>query len=153
MSASYEIVRDTIYGHRPVAGITSVTLHYTAGSPSDSPGRIAAIQLDRDAAPGIKFPGLAYTYIVDSAGAPYKAWDLDVRVWHSAAPGKNSGSIGICYTGNVEPNAAQIRGLRACIFDASRELGRSLPVTGHKDDYATECPGPAWPAWKNAVAL
>lgn len=148
---NYAYVRDSIYGHRNLAAVTLATLHYTAGPTNMSAAQVAEIQLARDAAPGTKFPGLAYHYLVDGDGVPNLAWDLDVKVWHSAAPGKNSTSVGICYTGNVEPTEAQLRGIEACIVDAETQLGRMLIVGGHKDDYATECPGPKWPEWKNAV--
>lgn len=151
MAASYPVVRDTIYGHRDTAGVTMATLHYTASPPGLTPAQVAIAQLNRDAAPGIKFPGLAYHYIVDQSGAPWWVWDIDVRVWHSAAPGKNTQSVGVCYIGDVEPNAAQILGLAAALNHAQGILGRVLTVAGHRDDYATECPGPRWPVWRDAV--
>lgn len=151
MSGSYDTVRRNIFGPRNLAGITMATLHYTASPANLTIAQIAASQLQRDAAPGEKFPGLAYTYIVGGDGTPYQAWDLDVRVWHSAARGKNSESVGICYVGDRAPTDAQIQGLRACIAHAEATLGRKLKVGGHKDDYATECPGPLWPQWRDAV--
>lgn len=153
VGSGYQSVADGIYGRRDLAGISMITLHYTASPETGTIAGIARAQLERVADPsdGTKFPGLAYTYIVDGAGTPYLAWDIDVRVWHSAAPGKNTQSIGICYIGDVGPNPAQIAGLRACIAHAQASVGRALTVGGHRDDYATECPGPLWPAWKGAV--
>jgi hypothetical protein len=153
IGTGYLKVAEKVYGRRELAGISMITLHYTASPPTGSIAGIARAQLERVADPsdGTKFPGLAYTYIVDGSGVPYLAWDVDVRVWHSAAPGKNSHSVGICYIGDVEPNAAQLLGLRAAIAHAKASVGRDLVVGGHKDDYATECPGPKWPGWKAAV--
>lgn len=149
----YEHVANSVYGRRSLDGLTGITLHYTAGSPNHSPAEIARIQMARVADPsdGTKFPGLAYTYYVDGAGKAYLAWDLDVRVWHSAAPGYNTKRVSICYAGNHEPSGDQKVGIMECIEHVYHTLGRELPVDGHKDGYATECPGPTWPTWKDDV--
>lgn len=153
IGSGYEVVASNVYGRRSLAGISSITLHYTASPVTGSLAGIANAQLQRVADPsdGTKFPGLAYTYIIDGSGTPYLAWDIDVRVWHSAAPGANSGSIGICYIGDNQPNVAQLAGIRAAILHAQASVGKTLTVFGHKDHYATECPGPAWPTWRSLV--
>lgn len=152
MGTDYATIRDQIYGHRAVANVTMATLHYTDSPPVLSAEQVASAQLQRDAAPGgPKFPGLAYHYIVEQDGTPVWAWDIDIRVWHSAAPGKNTQSVGVCYIGNVEPNPAQILGMAAALRHAEAALGRLITIGGHMDDYATECPGPRWPDWKGNV--
>ena len=148
------------YGGRPVDAITGITLHYTAGSVDNTAAEIAAYQISADAAPqtgtGKPFPGIAYTILVTGDGVANLCWDLDVRTWHSAAKinniSRNLSHVGICYTGNVEPNKDQIKGLGEAISWVQGQLGRVLPVEGHRDPpYNTDCPGPAWPAWKNSV--
>ena len=94
---------------------------------------------------GTPFPGLAYTMFVEESGRVVLAWDLKVRVWHSAAVvagiARNLSHIGICYAGNVKPNAAQKRGMANALSWCERQLGRELTVEGHGWVYATACPG------------
>jgi N-acetylmuramoyl-L-alanine amidase len=143
-----------VYRSRPLAGITGGTVHYTASPAWVTPKRVAEAQLDRiaDELTGRTFPGLAYSFIVDEMGVPYRAWDLSTRCWHSAASGRNSRYVGVVYTGDHEPNPAQRIAIRACFADVERQLGRKLDVIeGHGDVYRTVCPGPTWPRWKDQI--
>lgn len=136
-----------------------MTIHYTAGPPTQTVWAVAAYQTSDSAAgqtgTGQPFPGLAYTLFVEGDGEVFLAWDLSVRVWHSGAvvsgEARNLTHIGICYAGNVEPNQRQIEGLGHAIGWCQRQLGRTLTVEGHGDAYSTSCPGPKWPEWKTAV--
>lgn len=100
---------------------------------------------------GIPFPGLAYAMFVEGDGTVYWAWDFNVRTWHNAADNHNGTHIGICYAGDHAPNAGQIVGMGRAIGWLQRRLGKLLIVEGHKDHYATSCPGPMWPQWKQRV--
>lgn len=109
-----------------------------------------------DPSDGTKFWAIAYTIVITQDGSVNLCHDLGDRPWHSAAvvggKGRNYTHVGICYTGNMEPNAAQLVGIRGAIQYVQDELGRALSVEGHRDaPYATACPGPKWPAWKAAV--
>ncbi|MFN8556465.1 MAG: peptidoglycan recognition family protein [Dehalococcoidia bacterium] len=137
--------------------MTGVTLHYTAGPAGQTVREIAAYQTSPAAAPqtgtGRPFPGIAYTIVVTADGTPHLCWDLDTAVWHSAAVvgghGRNLTHVGLCYTGDDGPNAAQIGGLAAAIAWVEERLGRRLAIEGHRDaPYATACPGPRWPGWR-----
>jgi hypothetical protein len=148
------------YAARSLADITGVTLHYTAGPASQTAYQVAQYQTS-EAARGqtganVPFPGLAYTFFVEQDGKTSQAWDLTVATWHNAAPGRNTHNIGICYAGDVTPNAAQINGMAQAIGYCQKQLGKKLGVEGHKDTNAlvalpTECPGPQWPGWREAV--
>ena len=149
-----------VYGARSLDGIFGVTLHYTAAPRWQLIDAVAAYQVSDAAVPqtgaGVPFPGLAYTLAVDGYGDVYLAHDLTTRVWHNAAvvngQGRNYTHIGIVYTGDTEPNAQQLVGLREAIAWCERQLGRGLDVEGHRDaGLSTGCPGPAWPSWRDAV--
>lgn len=148
------------YPTRDPAAISGITLHYTAGPPSQTVYQVAQYQTSEAArgqpGPPIPFPGLAYTFFVEQDGKTSMAWDLNVEVWHSAASGRNTHNIGICYAGNVAPTEAQLNGMAQAIGWCERTLGKKLPVEGHMDGNATmtqptECPGPQWPTWKADV--
>jgi hypothetical protein len=95
------------YANRLPAGIVGATVHYTAGPTNATAESIANYQISAAAVPqtgnGTPFPGLAYTGIVEGDGTPILAWDLGVRVWHSAAlvngVYRNASHVGFCYTG------------------------------------------------------
>jgi hypothetical protein len=122
-----------------------VDIHYTAGPATSRIYDIAAYQVGPTAQ--ADFPAIAYHLMVDDVGDVHLLNDLNRRVWHNAGWLRNEVAIGICYTGNHEPNAAQKRGLRQAIEWCQQQLGRGLFVRGHKDTYATACPGPTWPGW------
>lgn len=137
-----------------------MTFHYTAG-PSSGTAYTTALYQTSEAARGqtgngTPFPGLAYTLFVEGSGRVVLAWDLGVRVWHSAAviagKGRNYTHVGICYAGNVEPNAAQKLGLAAALRWVERTLGRRLEVEGHGWVYQTSCPGATSRVWIPEVA-
>ena len=86
--------------------------------------------------------------MVDEVGDYHLLHDLDRRVWHNGAPGRNESAVGICYIGNTEPNDEQIQGIKRAIAYSENQLQKKLGVYGHKDNYATACPGATWPQWK-----
>lgn len=137
------------YPGRDLAAVDSVDLHYTAGPSTSTVQAIAAYQTGPKAQE--PFPAIAYHLIVDNRGAVSWCHDLDRRVWHNGAPGRNERAIGICYIGDREPNAAQKRGIQNAIRWCQQQIGRTLIVAGHKDQYATSCPGPTWPTWRRDV--
>lgn len=137
------------YFYRDVSAVAGVTVHYTAGPPTQTVQDVANYQTG----PGAQedFPAIAYHLFVDGQGVAYLCHDFNVRVWGSGQPGANETQIHCCYAGDVEPNAAQLAAIKAAIGWADAELKRALVVKGHKDGYATECPGPKWPAWRDAI--
>ena len=138
------------YRTRPLGGIIGIDLHYTATSPSVSVEAIARYQTGLSAQEA--FPAIAYTYVVTADGVIHWCHDLAVRCWHNGAPGANTRKVGICYTGDVEPNSAQLRALQWLNRDLMARLESSIwLVDGHKDSSPTGCPGPEWPTWKAAI--
>ncbi|MEV4159016.1 peptidoglycan recognition protein family protein [Nonomuraea dietziae] len=68
-------------------------------------------------------------------------------------PGLNQGHYAVCALlgdrGLVQPTAAMLRGLRdAVAYLQARGAGRE--VRGHRDGYATSCPGPVLYGWLRA---
>lgn len=137
------------YYYRDTLGITGSTIHYTAGPASSTVQDVAAFQTGPDAQEA--FPAIAYHVLVDGEGIAYLCHDLNVRVWGSGQPGANESQVHICYTGLIEPNAKQIPTIRNAVKWADDQFAWSLALKGHKDGYATQCPGPKWPDWKPAI--
>jgi hypothetical protein len=149
------------YVERPLDAIVGVTLHYTAAPANQTARAIALYQTSREAIAQTTadqpFPAIAYTILITQDGDANLCHDLDRRTWHSGAVvnglGRNLTHVGICYTGNVEPNAAQVDGFADAIDWCELQLmGHQLSIEGHKDPpYSTDCPGPRWPTWRPRV--
>ena len=154
-----------VYDLRSIESIQGITIHWTASPVASgvaAVGHIAREQLKRVADPntGEKFRAIAYTLIVDGAGQLYLCHDLKVRTWHSGARvngiSRNVSHVGVCYIGDVEPNEAQLMGLKKAIEwvrdSIALDTAWPLAIEGHRDaPYATACPGPTWPAWKSRL--
>lgn len=138
------------YRQRDINGVTGIRLHYTAGGTWSTVRDIAAYQTGPTAQDN--FPAIAYHVLVDGDGVAHWCHDLDVRVWGSGQSGSNERDVHICYTGSVEPTLAQLVGLRRAVAWAQVHIGRALSVRGHSDGFSTQCPGPRWPEWRDAVA-
>jgi hypothetical protein len=144
------------YERRPLSQIRECDIHYTASPATATVEGIAAYQTSAAASAqtgaGVPFPGIAYTYVVPADGNPRICHDLEVRTWHNGAPGRNTLARAICFIGDGNPSPKQITGIAEALLDMEHRLGRQLDnVQGHKDHYATSCPGPGWPGWKSAV--
>jgi len=126
-----------------------VDIHYTASPAAVSIRSIAMYQTGPTAQ--LDFPAIAYHLMVDEVGDIHLLHDLDIRVWHNGGPQRNERAVGLCYTGDYAPNELQMKGLREAVRWCEQQLGRKLEVRGHKDTYATACPGPFWPGWRPEV--
>ncbi len=143
------------YASRDLNGISGITLHYTAGSSSDTVFSVAQYQTSEAArgqtGNGTPFPGLAYTLFVEQDGKTSLAHDLTVACWHSNGPGRNTHNVGICFAGSGDPNDAQKTAMAQAIGWVHKQLGRKVGLEGHKDASQTACPGAGWPGWKQDV--
>ena len=137
------------YTKRWLGLVDGIDLHYTASRFDVRVEAIARYQVGPNSQE--EFPAIAYTLVVTHDGIVHWCHDLDVRCWHNGAPGHNSTRIGVCYTGDHEPNVAQLAALRGLTPWLEGQLDRALLVEGHKDHYATACPGPTWPSWRAAL--
>lgn len=141
------------YYKRALDVVVGITVHYTASSPRTTVWGTASYHVGPHAQEA--FPAIAYHFFVDAAGTVYRCHDLDTRVWHSGAVvngvARNASHIGICYAGNWEPSVNQRAGLRTAIALCEDELARPLTIEGHKDVYATSCPGATWPLWLDDI--
>lgn len=141
------------YQTRPTNVIDTLCIHYTAAPPDRTVQQIAQYQITVQS--GDLFPEIAYHLFVEQNGLLVWCHDANKRVWGSAQSGMNERAIHICYSGDVEPNQQQIDGLsrgRTFAQHSMLQPSRQLIVQGHKDGYATQCPGPKWPTWKALIS-
>jgi hypothetical protein len=92
--------------------------------------------------------GVGYAYLVHNAtGRIYEGRGWDSRGAHCRK--HNVDGIGV-YVGigaNQAPTQAALSSVRALYASACRRVGHALVVVGHRDLYATDCPGPYLTAW------
>ena len=123
---------------------TEVVVHYSEGPTTQTVRSIQDFHLD-----GRGWADIGYNFLVDVQGRIYEG-----RGWLTVgahAPGHNASGIGVCMIGrDGDATPAALRSIRAVYDEACRRAGRSLAKLGHRDVYATSCPGDQLYAWVKA---
>ncbi|MER5482622.1 peptidoglycan-binding protein [Streptomyces sp. NPDC002812] len=94
--------------------------------------------------------GVGYNFVVDQSGAVYEGRGWGLQGAH--CPDHNISGIGvqIAIGGGQTPSAAALAACRALYEEACKRTGRTLAKRGHRDGFATECPGTKLYAWVKA---
>ncbi|MGI5337634.1 peptidoglycan-binding protein [Streptomyces sp. CA-181903] len=94
--------------------------------------------------------GVGYHFVVDQNGAVFEGRGWNLQGAH--CPNHNISGIGvqIAIGGDQEPSAKALAACRALYEEACRKTGRTLAKKGHRDGFATECPGKKLYAWVQA---
>ncbi|MFE4514411.1 peptidoglycan-binding protein [Kitasatospora sp. NPDC056783] len=91
--------------------------------------------------------GIGYHFVVDQAGNIYEGRGWGLQGAH--CPGHNRSGLGvqIAIGGDQAPTDAALRAARALYDEACARTGRTLAKRGHRDGFATLCPGGRLYAW------
>ncbi|NML55202.1 hypothetical protein HHL19_35245 [Streptomyces sp. R302] len=94
--------------------------------------------------------GVGYNFVIDQAGTIYEGRGWTLQGAH--CPGHNISGIGVqvAIGGDQKPSKAALAACRALYEEANRRTGRTLAKRGHKDGFATACPGEHLYAWVKA---
>ena len=145
------------YASRTLAQIERIIIHHVGppgGNRDYSAREIADYHVK-----SLKWPGIGYHFLAHPDGRLDYVGDILTVRYHAGL--LNPSSVGVCLAGDFsveEPTAAQLATVRALCSWLPVEIGRVLPVVGHRDvshltGYGfTECPGDTWPQWKSQVA-
>ncbi|MFE2346138.1 peptidoglycan recognition protein family protein [Kitasatospora cineracea] len=165
------ITRDQ-WGARPpkssftsISGTQGVKIHYEGTSvpislaDSDQHGRCAArmrdLQASHQANEQEKYIDIAYSAVVCPHGSVFEGRGPG-RLQAANGPGLNSAHYSVCAMlgdeGLTEPTAAQLGGLRDAIEWLRAAGGAGGEIKGHRDGYATSCPGEPLYRWVQAGA-
>ncbi|MFD4660843.1 peptidoglycan-binding protein [Kitasatospora sp. NPDC058444] len=151
----------------PLVSISStrgVKIHYEGTevprSLADDHGRCAprmrALQASHLANTAEDYSDIAYTAVVCPHGAVFEGRGARRRTGANGDPTLNAGHYAVCAmlgdSGLTEPTAAQLGGLRDAIEWLRAEGGAGDEIRGHRDGYATSCPGAPLYAWVQAGA-
>src|SRR5690606_8996743 len=119
-------------------------VHYSYGPTTQSVRSIQDFHMDSN-----RWSDIGYNFLVDTAGRIYEGRGWLVQGSH--APGHNTSGIGVCMIGrDGDSTAAAKKAIRWLYDEAVRLAGRNLAKLGHRDVYATSCPGNELYAWVRA---
>lgn len=129
--------RNGTYTNRELAKIDQVTLHHTAGPPTQTAEQIANYHLSRG------WPGIGYHYLIYPSGEVQQVNRWETVSYHNGVT--NSRAIGISLVGNYDANKPS-RAALASLDKLAKGLKRRLPglryLSGHKElGRPTACPG------------
>ena len=137
----------TPYATREPGTIQRIVIHHTATPASTTPQAIARYHVRERG-----WPGIGYHYVIAADGTVYQTNPPTSVSYHVRA--FNPESIGIALVGDFTaepPPATQLRAAAELIRSIRSLLGRELPVFGHRDLNATQCPGNTWHEWRVTV--
>ncbi|MFH8483068.1 peptidoglycan-binding protein [Streptomyces sp. NPDC018055] len=94
--------------------------------------------------------GVGYNFVIDQDGVIYEGRGWDLQGAH--CPNHNVSGLGVQFAigGNQEPSPKALASCRALYEEACHRFGRTLAKKGHKDGFATLCPGTRLYAWVRA---
>ena len=119
-------------------------VHYSEGPTTQSVRSIQDFHMD-----GRGWADIGYNFLVDVKGRIYEGRGWLVQGSH--APGHNTSGIGVCMIGrDGDATPAAKKAIRWLYDEAVRLAGRNLAKLGHRDVYATSCPGNELYAWVRA---
>ena len=84
------------------------------------------------------FDECGYSFIIQPNGNTQTARGYEKVGAHSK--GQNRTHLGVAFVGTNEATSEQLRGFRL-LYERIREKYGRLPITGHNEHRATECPG------------
>lgn len=119
-------------------------MHYSEGPTDQSPRSIQDFHQD-----GRGWVDIGYNFLVDVSGRIFEGRGWEVSGAH--APGHNVSGIGVCMIGrDGDATPAAKAAIRWLYDEACRLAGRRLKMLGHRDVFATDCPGDELYAWVRA---
>lgn len=156
------------YAPRDASAVQEIIMHHTAGAfhSMDEGDETALLRRLHQQHIDQGWPGLAYPLMVFPSGRIYLCGDLNTVRYHCAGPDDpdtplvvsrfNERGLAICLAGNFSqtyPNPVLLEAARRTVANVQFAYGSFLPVVGHRDRFATQCPGDTWDTWKDAVVV
>ncbi|AKY03710.1 endolysin [Streptomyces phage Lannister] len=133
----------------PLSKRTEFFVHYDGGHPVTRTGNAVPQAIERVHL-NQGWSGVGYNFVVDQEGNIYEGRGWNLQGAH--CPNHNVSGIGvqIAIGGDQAPSDKALAATRALYDEACRKTGRTLAKKGHKDGFATACPGPKLYAWVKA---
>lgn len=91
--------------------------------------------------------GIGYGHVITAPGTIYEGRGFDLVGSHCSGHNRTGYSVQIHIGGNDRPTLAQLQAARWLYEEARRRSGRYLIKRGHRDGFATHCPGDRLYEW------
>ncbi|MER5862361.1 N-acetylmuramoyl-L-alanine amidase [Kitasatospora sp. NPDC002040] len=149
---------------RQIPGTRGVKIHYEGTAvPADLPadhdrcaGRVRAIQNAHMADRNEGWIDIAYTAVVCPHGQVFEGRGAHHQTGANGGASLNRDHYAVCAmvgdSGLTEPTEAMLHGLRDAVEWLQRDGGAGGEIKGHRDGYATSCPGGPLYRWVQAGA-
>lgn len=117
----------------------------------DCAGHVRAIQQAHLDNPSENWSDIAYNYVICPHGSVFEGRGLHRRTGANGNQALNRAHYSVCALlgskGLTEPTTAQLAGLRDAVDYLRTKGGAGDEIKGHRDGYATDCPGGPLYAW------
>lgn len=131
-----------------IAGRTGVMFHYLGGELASAAeqAQLRSVQAFHQGSQR-RWADLGYNLVIGQSGTIYEGRGRDFVAAH--CPGFNRSHVGILFMlgGDQSPSPAARAAAVALVAQLEKEAGKDLPVKGHRDGKATECPGDLVYGW------
>ncbi|WJN62650.1 endolysin [Streptomyces phage phiScoe10] len=155
---SVSIVSRSAWGAKPWNGTpdavslsqrTEFFVHYHGGVPPHSTGvgvprEVEKIHLAQD------WAGTGYNFMVDQDGVIYEGRGWGLKGAHCPDHNVSGFGVYVAIGGDQKPSEKALASVRALYDEACAKTGKALAKKGHKDGFATACPGGPLYAWVQA---
>ncbi|MGW2550146.1 peptidoglycan-binding protein [Streptomyces sp. NPDC001635] len=128
---------------------TEFFVHYDGGTPIKRTGYAIPRAIEAEHL-GENWSGIGYNFVVDQEGTVYEGRGWNLQGAHCPDHNITGFGVQIAIGGDQEPSAKALAACRALYDEACKKTGRNLAKKGHKDGFATLCPGTHLYAWVKA---
>ncbi|HRC64967.1 MAG TPA: N-acetylmuramoyl-L-alanine amidase [Dermatophilaceae bacterium] len=131
----------------PVGERTVFEVHYDGGAPVGHIVGTAAPQAIDAEHKGNGWAGIGYSFIVDQLGNIFEGRGWDFQGSFCPVHNRTAWAVQVHIGGDEQPSPQALAAVRGLYDEACARRGLALTPIGHRDGYATDCPGRALYAW------
>jgi peptidoglycan hydrolase-like protein with peptidoglycan-binding domain len=124
---------------------TEYMIHYEGGTPTHDTGAAAMLAIDRIHRDN-GWSGIGYNFVIFQDGSVWEGRGWDLVGAHCPDHNRIGLGVQIHVGGDQVPSPQALAAGRALWVEAQQRCG-TLRVLGHRDGYATECPGGLLEDW------
>ncbi|MFI6205901.1 N-acetylmuramoyl-L-alanine amidase [Streptomyces sp. NPDC051041] len=124
----------------PMSKRTEFFVHYHGGVPAHSTGVAVPREVEKIHLAN-KWAGVGYNFMVDQNGTIYEGRGWNLQGAHCVNHNVSGFGVYVAIGGDQKPSDKALASVRALYDEACKRTGRTLAKRGHKDGYATACPG------------
>ncbi|SNS50625.1 peptidoglycan recognition protein family protein [Actinacidiphila glaucinigra] len=125
---------------------TEFFVHYHGGVPAHSTGVAVPREVEKIHLAN-KWAGVGYNFMVDQDGTIYEGRGWSLQGAHCPDHNVSGFGVYVAIGGDQKPTDKALASVRALYDEACKKTGRALAKRGHKDGFATACPGVHLYAW------